>query len=255
MGRLQGKVAIVTGGCGGIGSATGRIFAAEGAHVLLVDVDEKNLKEAVRTTESDLVSYHVADVTSEEQSKAYIDAAVHRYGGVDVVFANAGIEGKLAPTEQIHAADFDRVFAVNVKGAWLAIKHATPHLRERGGGSIILTSSVAGLIGFPGLAPYVCSKHALVGLAKTAALELAPAKIRVNTIHPGPIANRMMESLEEQSAPADPSQARTGFEGMIPLGRYGTNDEIAKLALFLAGDEGSYCTGAAFVADGGFCAR
>ena len=119
----------------------------------------------------------------------------------------------------------------------------------------MITSSVAGLIGFSGLAPYITSKHALVGLMRTAALEGAELGIRVNSIHPGPIANRMMDSLEHQLAPGAPEQAKAGMEQSVPLARYGTNDEIAKLALFLASDDSSYCTGATFVADGGFVAR
>jgi NAD(P)-dependent dehydrogenase (short-subunit alcohol dehydrogenase family) len=151
--------------------------------------------------------------------------------------------------------DFDRLLAVNVRGVLLGLKYALPRMAERGGGSIMITSSVAGLVGFAGLSPYVASKHAVIGLMRTAALEGAPLGIRVNTIHPGPIANRMMQSLETQVAPDDPTQAHAGFEQLVPMGRYGTNDEIAQLALFLASDASSYCTGNCFVADGGLVTR
>lgn len=151
--------------------------------------------------------------------------------------------------------DFDRVLSVNVRGVWLGIKYAAPKIAERKGGSIVITSSVAGLVGALGIGPYVASKHAVVGLAKTAALELAAANIRVNTIHPGPIENRMMRSLEQQASPNDPSVIKGMYQAMIPFGRYGTNEEIAKVALFLASDDSSFCTGSAFVADGGLVAH
>jgi NAD(P)-dependent dehydrogenase (short-subunit alcohol dehydrogenase family) len=255
MGKLEGKTAIITGGAGGIGAATGRLFAREGANVMLVDLDASALKTAAASAESERVAWFSADVSDEEQTQAYVGATIAKFGGVDILFANAGIEGKVAPIVQSTVADFDRVWAVNVRGVWLALRWAMPRLAARGGGSIMITSSVAGLIGFSGLAPYIASKHALVGLMRTAALEGAALGIRVNSIHPGPIANRMMDSLEHQLAPAAPEQAKVGMEQLVPLARYGTNDEIAKLALFLASDDSSYCTGATFVADGGFVAR
>jgi NAD(P)-dependent dehydrogenase (short-subunit alcohol dehydrogenase family) len=255
MPKLENKTTIITGGSGGIGAATGRKFAAEGANVLLVDLDEDALREAVASIESDRVSYFVANVADATQARAYVTAAVERYGGLDVVFANAGIEGKIAPLVETSEEDFDRVQAVNVKGVWLSMKYAVPELVKRGGGSIIVNSSVAGLIGYPNLSPYVASKHAALGLTRAAAVELAASNIRVNAIHPGPIANRMMESLERQLAPDAPETVKQGMESAVPLHRYGTNEEIANLAAFLASDESSYCTGASFVADGGFVAR
>jgi NAD(P)-dependent dehydrogenase (short-subunit alcohol dehydrogenase family) len=255
MTTLQGKTAIITGGAGGIGAATGRLFAREGAHVVLVDRDEAQLRAAVEAAESDRVSYCVADVSDEAQTRAYIDAAIERHGGLDVLFANAGIEGKVAPLTEVDSADFDRILGVNVRGVFLGIKHAMPMMAKRGGGSIIITSSVAGLVGFPGLGPYVTTKHAIIGLMRSAALEGAPMGVRVNTVHPGPIANRMMQSLETQSAPDAPQQAHAGFEALVPMGRYGTNEEIAAMTLFLASSASSYCTGNTFVADGGLVAR
>lgn len=252
MSKLEGKTAIITGGSGGIGAATARLFARHGANVMLVDLDEAALKTAAAAAESERVAYHVADVSDETQTKGYVEATVERFGGVDILFANAGIEGKVTPILEGSVEAFDRVIAVNVRGVWLALRHALPRIAARGGGSVMITSSVAGLVGFGGLAPYVASKHAVVGLAKTAALEVADKGIRVNSIHPGPIENRMMTSLENQLAPDAPAQAKAGLQQMIPAGRYGTNEEIAQLALFLASDDSSYCTGNAFVADGGF---
>jgi NAD(P)-dependent dehydrogenase (short-subunit alcohol dehydrogenase family) len=255
MAKLTGKTAIITGGSGGIGAATARLFIQEGASVMLVDRDEAALRRAADEAGGERVAYCVADVSDEEDTKRYIDATERAFGHIDVLFANAGIEGKMAPIIECRVEDFDRVWRVNVRGVWLGLRHAMPRMATRKGGSIMITSSVAGLVGFAGLSPYVTSKHALVGLMRTAALEGASVGIRVNTIHPGPIANRMMSSLEEQVAPAAPQEAKKGFEQLVPLGRYGTNDEIARLALFLASDESSYCTGNTFVADGGLVSR
>jgi NAD(P)-dependent dehydrogenase (short-subunit alcohol dehydrogenase family) len=150
--------------------------------------------------------------------------------------------------------DFDKVMRVNVRGAFLAIQAAAPAIAKRGRGAILVTSSIAGLVGSSGLSAYCASKHAVMGLVKTAAIELAPSNVRVVAINPGPIENRMMRSIEEQGAPGAAATVKSGFETMVPMHRYGRNDEIAKLALFLASDEASYCTGTSFVADGGFLA-
>jgi len=255
VGKLKGKIAIVTGGAGGIGQASAELFLREGAQVMLVDRDETLLRKACERLGGSEVAYTAADVSVPAEAKRYVDATLTRFGGVDVLFANAGIEGQTSPLVDCEPENFDRVLAVNVRGPFLAVKYAAPEMAKRGGGSIMITSSVAGLIGSKGLVPYVTSKHAVIGLMRVAALELAALRIRVNTIHPGPIDNRMMRSLEEQLNPGHGSEVKQGFEALVPLGRYGTNDEIAKLALFLASDDASYCTGAQFVADGGFVAQ
>lgn len=254
MTKLQGKNAIVTGAAGGIGLATARLFVREGAKVMLVDRDEERLARTALEM-GDSVRYQVADVSKLEDTVRYVRAAREELGGIDVLFANAGIEGTVAPLTELAPSEFDRVWAVNVRGVFLGIKYAAPELALRGGGSIVITSSVAGLVGSPSLGAYVTSKHALIGLARTAALELAHKKVRVNTINPGPIDNRMMQSIEEQAQPTDPRGVRSGFEAQIALGRYGTNDEIARVAVFLASDDASFCTGGVFVADGGFTAQ
>lgn len=253
-GRLSGKVAFITGAAGGIGQATAARFVDEGARVLLFDREEAPIAELARTLGEERVAFRVGDVTREGDVAAAIADAVARFGGLDVVFANAGIEGRVAPLAQLTVDDFDRVLAVNVRGAFLCIKHAVPALQKRGGGSVIITSSVAGLVGSPGLAAYVTSKHATMGLCKTAAIELAPINVRVNTINPGPIDNRMMRSIEDQAAPGAGTMVKEKFTQMVPLRRYGRNEEIAQLALFLASDESSYSTGASFLSDGGFVA-
>lgn len=254
MGKLSGKVAVVTGAAGGIGLASAELFAREGASVLLVDREEEALQKALQALEGSSAAAVAADVSSHEDTQRYVDEAVQRFGGIDVLFANAGIEGTVAPLTEYPPEAFDRVLAVNVRGAFLALRTAAPHIAKRGGGSIIITSSVAGVIGSAGLSAYVASKHAVIGLAKCAAIELAPQGIRVNTLNPGPIENRMMRSIEELAAPGHGDQVKQGFLAKVPMGRYGTNEEMARMALFLASSDSAYCTGAVFLADGGFAA-
>lgn len=252
-GKLSGKVAIVTGGSGGIGLATARLLVQEGARVLLVDLSEDRLRDAAQPLGPN-VAWASADVSNVSDTQRYVTEAVSRFGGVDIVFANAGVEGPVRPLTETPTDDFDRVINVNVRGVWLTIKHTVPELVKRGGGSIIVTSSVAGVVGSAGLTPYVTSKHAVMGLVKSAALELAPHKIRINTVNPGPIENRMMRSIEEQANPNDPTNVKTGFLSKIAMGRYGTNEEIANVVLFLASNDSAYITGTSILADGGFVA-
>jgi NAD(P)-dependent dehydrogenase (short-subunit alcohol dehydrogenase family) len=254
MGRLEGKVAIVTGGAGGIGMAAGRRFVAEGADVLLVDLDAEALARACRDIGSNKVSYHVADVTKAADNLAMVAEASERYGGVDIFLANAGIEGDVASILDYDEARFDQVLAVNVKGPFLGLKAVIPALTARGGGSVIITSSVAGVGGSPNVAPYVTSKHAVIGMMKSAAHELAPHNIRVNTVNPSPVDTRMMRSLEEGLAPGAAHEAKAQLEARIPLARYATPDDIAKVMLFLASDDAAFVTGSVYMADGGFSA-
>ncbi len=251
MGRLDGKVAVITGGAGGIGKAAGKRFVDEGADVLLVDLDETALADACAEIGSNKVSYFVADVTRAEDNQAMIDTAKERYGGVDAFLANAGIEGDVASILDYDEARFDQVMAVNVKGPFLGLRAAIPALTERGGGSIIITSSVAGIRGAPSVAPYVTSKHAVIGLMKSAAKECAPANIRVNTVNPSPVETRMMRSLEEGMAPGAGEEAKALMEAGIPLGRYAEPEDIANVMLFLASDDASFVTGSVYMADGG----
>lgn len=252
MGRLDGKVAVITGGAGGIGRAAGAMFAAEGADVLLVDVGEDALKDAVKSIGSNRVSYCVADVTSEQDNDRMIATAAERYGGVDVLLANAGTEGDVLPITDYDPDRFDALMAVNVKGPWLGIRSSIPEMAKRGGGSIIITSSVAGLQGTPGIVPYGTSKHAVVGLARGAAKELAEQNIRVNTVNPSPVETQMMRRLESGMNPEDAELVREGLKTQIPLGRYAEADDIAKVMLFLASDDASFITGSVYAADGGY---
>ncbi len=253
--RLTNKIAVVTGASGGIGAAIARRFVKEGASVVLADLSEEGLAEAARGLPAHQVATIRMDVSDPEDVKRGVQLAVERFGGLDVMVANAGIEGAVAPLVDQSVDEFDKVLAVNVRGAFLSVKYAAPLIAKRGGGSILITSSVAGLVGSKGLGPYVASKHAVMGLVKSAAAELASLGIRVVAINPGPIENRMMRSIEEQAAPGAANAVKQGFLSQVPMGRYGTNDEIAALAAFLASDDAGYCTGTSFVADGGLTAQ
>jgi len=252
--RIDGKVAVITGGAGGIGLETAKRFLAEGAEgILLVDLDEDQLKDAAKSLESDDVKFFRADVSDSEDVKAYTEKAIQEFGRIDILFLNAGIEGVVKPLTEYPEEMYDKVLSVNVKGVWLGLKHAFPHMKENGG-SVIITSSVAGLQGTPNVMAYVTSKHAVVGSMKVAALEGAEHGIRVNTIHPSPVDNRMMRSLEEGFAPGEAEEAKKGFEQIIPMKRYADNGDIANLALFLASDESSFITGSTYSIDGGMTA-
>jgi NAD(P)-dependent dehydrogenase (short-subunit alcohol dehydrogenase family) len=251
MGKLDGRVTVITGGSGGIGRAAAKLFVDEGSKVLLVDLEERALRSAVDAIGEKHASSVCADVTSDDDTQRYVETAVERYGRIDIYLANAGIEGKIMPIPDYPIDLFDRVIAVNVRGVWLGLKHVVPAMAKGGGGSIVITSSTAGIHGYAGLSAYVTSKHAVVGMMRTAALECAPLKIRVNTVNPAPIETRMMRSIEEQMAPGQPGQAKEQFQSSIPLGRYGQPEEVADVMLFLASDQSRFCTGGIYMVDGG----
>ena len=256
MPRLSEKVALITGGAGGIGQAAARLFTDEGAHVVLVDRDESALETVVRSIGEDKASFVVADVTKPDETQNYVKAAIERWGGIDIYLANAGIEGIVSSIPDYPHEMFDQVMAVNVRGVWLGLKYVIPVMRERGGGSIVITSSTAGIGGTAGMSAYTTSKHAVIGMMRTAALECAP-NIRVNTVNPAPIETRMMRSIEGMRvAAADSSEitverAKQSYASRIPLQRYGYPEEVAKMMLFLASDDSSFCTGGVYMVDGG----
>ena len=253
--RLDGKVAMITGATGGIGEATAKRFLDEGASVMLVGRSKQKLQETRgRLSGFENVADFVAEAADEATTKAAVEATIESFGGLDILLANAGTEGVCAPIESLTMENFENVLRTNVIGVWVSMKYAVEPMKIRGGGSIIALSSIAGMIGSPTMAPYIASKHAVFGLVKTAALELAESAIRVNAIGPGPIDNRMIHSLETQFSPEDQSAGHDFIISLVPMKRYGTNEEVANLALFLASDESTYCTGGIHMIDGGFIA-
>lgn len=252
MGKLEGKVAIITGAGGGIGMAAARLFAAEGAKLMLVDLDGDRLAALAGSIGEDRADHAVADVTDAGQVKAYVAQAVERFGGVDATLLNAGIEGKVARIQDQGDDDFDKVIAVNVRGVWLGLKYTMPEIARRGGGSIVITASTAGIRAVPGIAPYICSKHAVIGLMRSGAMEGAASKIRVNTVNPSPVETDMIHRLEDAYNP-DRGNRQPMAEG-TPLKRYGQPEEVARLMLFLASEDSSFCTGGVYMVDGGVSA-
>lgn len=246
---LEAKTCIVTGGAGSLGLAAARLFLAEGANVLLVDRDPQALERAAASLSSERVAIAVADVSNARDTEAYVAAAVERFGPIDVLFSNAGNFGVVAPIGDYPEDVFDAVQAVHVRGAFLAAKYVVPRMRD--GGSIVITSSVAGMRGDPGVYAYITAKHAQIGLMRCLAKELAPRRIRVNTIHPGPIDNGFQHAVEDGLGRAIGVDGAAFFNGMIPLGRHGTADEIARSVLYLASDQSSFTTGATLMVDGG----
>jgi NAD(P)-dependent dehydrogenase (short-subunit alcohol dehydrogenase family) len=249
MGRLDGKAAIITGGEGSIGMATARAFAAEGARVFLAGISEPDLEAGAAELGTGTAAWAVADVTDSAQVKAVVKAAAMRFGRLDVVIANAGISGAIAPIADYPEETFDQTIAVHVRGAFLLCKHAVPYLAA--GASVIITSSVVGLTSAPNIAGYSTAKHAQVGLMRTLARELAPRGIRVNTIHPGPVDNEFQHRIETAATGAEREGAAAIFEQMIPLARHAAPEEIARAMLFLASDDSSFVTGTTLTVDGG----
>ena len=247
--RLSGKVALITGGAGSIGLATARAFAAEGARVMVVDIDEDELVRAAGTLDVDSVHWSGCDVTDSGQVLRAVAATVREFGQLDIAFANAGVFGVVAPVTDYPVDVFERVMAVNVTGSFLVVKHALAAMRD--GGSLIVNSSVVGVTSDRGIAAYATSKHALVGLVRTAAKEVAERGIRVNSLHPGPTDNEFQHTIEIEAIGASREESSKAFEQMIPLARHATPDEIAAAVVFLASDESRFMTGTQLVVDGG----
>lgn len=252
---LTGKVALITGAAGALGLAAARLMAMRGASIAATDLPGSDFA-ALRAAVPDAARLLVveADVTDETAFAACVAATVATFGTIDIFFNNAGIEGTVAPIPDLPVETFRRVMEVNVTGIFLGMKLVIPVMARAGGGSIINASSVAGLTGAAGLAAYVASKHAVLGLTRAAAVEWGAAGIRVNCVNPGPIESRMMASIEEGASPGAAAAVHDGFAASIPMKRYGTPDEVAGVVAFLASDDAGYVNGAAYLVDGGMTA-
>ena len=247
---LTGKTAVITGGAGSIGSATAKLLLEYGASVVLVDRDADALAHITDSLKSSgQIASYVADVYDEKQTAGYIDYTVSRFGSIDVLFSNAGNFGIVRNIEDYPLDVFQSVLNVNVTGAFLAAKYAVPHMTR--GGSIIITSSVAGLRGDPGVYGYITAKHALTGLMRVLSKELAPRGIRVNTINPGPVDNQFQANVETDLSKIIQRDATEFFNEIIPMGRHASPDEIAKSVYYLASDLSAFTTGITLSVDGG----
>ncbi|MFC5568648.1 SDR family NAD(P)-dependent oxidoreductase [Lysobacter yangpyeongensis] len=257
MNRVEGKTCIVTGAALGIGRACALRLAQEGARVALFDVLDAEGEAFARELQArgaEAAYWHV-DVAREDEVASAIDAVAARFGGVYVLVNNAGIAGASKPTHEITEAEWDRVQAVNVKGVFFCTKHAIPHLRRAGHGSIINLSSIYGLVGAPDVPPYHAAKGAVRLMSKTDALLYAAECIRVNSVHPGYIRTPMVEQHLRDSGATDLEAAIAEVGRLHPLGHMGDADDIAWGVVYLASDEAKFVTGAELVIDGGYTAR
>jgi len=251
-GRVAGKVALITGGGSGIGRATAQVFAREGATVVVADIVAEGGEETVRLLKQagGEATFVKTDVSRATEVQTLVQKAVETYGRLDCAFNNAGIEGVVQPTVDYGEAHWDRVLAINLKGVWLCMKYELQQMLKQGGGAIVNTASVAGLVGLPGFSAYVAAKHGVNGLTKTAALEYAKAGIRVNAVCPGAIRTPMFErgardnpGIEEQVV------------AMEPIGRMAAPAEVGEAVVWLCSDAASFVTGLPLAVDGGWVAQ
>lgn len=252
MARLHDKVAVITGAGSGMGRASALLFAAEGAKVLVADVNERGGEETVETITAagGRAAFLRTDVASSEDVKRMVMTALKRFGTLDILFNNAGIAGESARLADQSEENWHRVIGINLTGVYLGMRHAIPVMLEQGGGSIISTASVAGMVGWARAAAYSAAKGAVINLTRTAAIEYARRNIRVNCICPGVIHTPLLEGIQ-----GDIEAGRDRLNRMQPMPRIGTPDDIAQMALYLASDDAAFVTGAAMVVDGGYTAR
>jgi NAD(P)-dependent dehydrogenase (short-subunit alcohol dehydrogenase family) len=250
--RLDGKVAVVTGAAGVIGTATIRLLAERGARVVAVDRREQDLKTAIEDLPASAQALAItADVTSEDEVAAYVRAAIDKFGTIDVFYNNAGVEGDIKPITEYPLQSFRRVLDVNVVGVFLGLKHVLPVMLKQNRGSIINTASIAGLMGSPQVAVYSASKHAVIGLTKSAAWECSATAVRVNCVCPGLIDSRMLSAIIQGRNAGNAPTPHEKIVERIPARRLGQASEVASIVAFLASDEASYVSGSAYTVDGG----
>ena len=250
--QFKGKSALVTGAASGIGRATALAFAHEGAKVLVADVQDKEGRETcdlIRKDGGEAAFFH-CDVSQPAQVESMVDKAVEIFGRLDFACNNAGIEGASAPTADYEEKEWDRVIAINLKGVWLCMKHEIPRMLKQGGGSIVNLSSIAGLVGFQGISPYVASKHGVIGMTEVAALEYAKQGVRVNAISPGVIHTAMIDRFT-----GGDKAVEAQFSQSTPMGRMGKSEEIASAVIWLCSEGAGFTTGHALVIDGGWTAQ
>jgi NAD(P)-dependent dehydrogenase (short-subunit alcohol dehydrogenase family) len=250
--QMQGKVCVITGGAGSIGLAVAKLLLAEGAKVMLLDLSDAALKKAAADIGGDSLAWSVTDITKPDQVKDCISKTVGRWGKIDVLFSNADNFGVVAPITEYPEDVFDSVLAVHVKGAFLAAKYTLPYMND--GGSIIITSSIVGVKGDPGVCAYITAKHAQVGLMRVLAKEAAARNIRVNTIHPGPVDDEFQFHVERNLSRVLGRDATAFFNEVIPLRRHVRPEEVARSVLYLASDASSFTTGSLLMVDGGLSA-
>ena len=252
-GQLNTRVALVTGGGSGIGRASAVVFAREGARVVVADVDEDGGQETVRMIEAagGAARFVRADVSQAAEVAALVEQAVSVYGRLDCALNNAGIQGDIKQTAECSRENWDRIIATNLTGVWLCMKHEIPHMLNQGGGTIVNTASNFGLVGSNGMPAYSASKHGVLGLTKTAALEYAKSGIRVNAVCPGPVQTPLVDKVLA-AQPELGDQIIKAIEAREPVGRMGQPEEIAEAVVWLCSDAASFVTGTAMSVDGGF---
>ncbi|MFD1067662.1 SDR family NAD(P)-dependent oxidoreductase [Oceanobacillus locisalsi] len=249
--NFEEKVILITGAAGEIGKKTAQLFHKKGAKLALVDIDKKALEDATHELGLNNSLLIQADVTNEKEVKNYVEQTIEVFGNIDVFFNNAGISGKLAEITEVKTEDLEKTIDINMKGVFYGLKYVLQIMKRQNDGVVINTSSVAGLNGSLFLSPYSATKHAVIGLTKTAALEVAKYNIRVNAICPSPVDTELMSELDKEKNPENPKKARESYSKKIPLGRYATSEEIANLVAFLSSNQSSFITGGSYLIDGG----
>jgi NAD(P)-dependent dehydrogenase (short-subunit alcohol dehydrogenase family) len=253
MKEFDGKVALVTGGGSGIGRTTALAFARNGAQVVIGDRDVQRGKQTLSMIRDarGTASFRKTDVLVAAEVEGLVEHAIATFGRLDVAFNDAGIEGDVRPLVEQTEANYDAVMGINVRGVWLSMKYEIPRMLKQGGGAIVNSSSVAGVIGFPGIGIYVASKHAVIGLTKTAAVEYSAKGIRINAVNPGLIDTEMADRL----AAGISARKKEDLAPLHPIGRIGRAEEVADAVLWLCSDKASFITGHSLIVDGGFTAR